>query len=234
MKKGDVLLRLQNNELEAQWVKLNNTLAEKEKLIRILNGRISLLRRFEDREDRLRLESQKFETEVEVEDIRKEIVVLKIRRERLVVRSPMDGLVATFQLDLKLRGRPVQKGEMLLEIMEPSGPWRIELDVPDSRLGHLLTGQAGAKEPLDVEFILATRPEDSYVGQVKNINTRTELSEKEGSVVPVMVKLDKTQLPVEDLRIGADVRAKINCGQKSLGYCLFGDVIEFLQKSLWL
>ncbi|MCA9069578.1 MAG: HlyD family efflux transporter periplasmic adaptor subunit, partial [Planctomycetaceae bacterium] len=234
VKKGDVLLQLQNNELEAEWVKLNNTLAEKEKLIRTLNGRISLLRRFEDRDERLRLESQKYETEVEVEDIQKELIVLKTRREGLIVRAPMDGLVATFQLDLKLRGRPVQKGELLLEIMEPSGKWQVELDVPDLRMGHLLAGQGATDDALEVEFILATRPESSYQGQVQQINVRTELSEKEGSVVPVIVELDKTQLTAEDLRIGADVRAKINCGSKSLGYCLFGDVIEFLQKTLWL
>jgi hypothetical protein len=29
------------------------------------------------------------------------------------------------------------------------------------------------------------------------------------------------------------VTAKINCGKKSLGYVLFGDVIEFLQRKLW-
>jgi hypothetical protein len=34
------------------------------------------------------------------------------------------------------------------------------------------------------------------------------------------------------MRIGAEVRAKISCSDRSLGYVLFGDVIEFIQKRL--
>lgn len=232
---GDVLVQMRNDELEAEWVKLNNTLAERQKQIRTLNGRIFTLTKFEDRDERLRLQSELTEAEVVVVDLQKELVVLKTRRERLIVRSPIAGLVATFQLDLKLRGRPVQKGEMLLEVMDDSGPWQVELDVPDSRLGHLLAGQATFGEtPLDVEYILATGPEDSYKGSVKQINARTELSEADGGVVPVVVNIDKSLLPSDDVRIGAEVKAKINCGPKTLGYCLFGDVIEFAQKNLWL
>lgn len=235
VKAGDVLVQMRNDELEAEWVKLNNTLAEKQKQIRTLNGRIFTLTKFEDRDERLRLQSELTEAEVEVVDLQKELDVLKTRRERLTVRSPRDGLVATFQLDLKLRGRPVQKGEMLLEIMDDSGPWQVELDVPDSRLGHLLEGQQALGEtPLNVEYILATRPENSFTGSVKQINARTELSEENGGVVPVVVNIDKNKLPRGDVRIGAEVKAKINCGKKSLGYCLFGDVIEFAQKNLWL
>ena len=35
-------------------------------------------------------------------------------------------------------------------------------------------------------------------------------------------------------RIGAEVTAKIHCGQRSLGYVLFGDVVEFVQRYFWL
>ena len=33
---------------------------------------------------------------------------------------------------------------------------------------------------------------------------------------------------------GAEVIAKIDCGRRSLGYVLFGDVIEFIRKRFWL
>ena len=235
VQKGDLLVRMQNDELEAEWVRLNNSFAEKKKRIVTLSGRIFGLRGFEDEYEKNRLKSELTETESELKDLKKELDVLKIRRDRLTVRAPREGLVATFQLDVKLRGRPVQKGEMLMEIMDDSGPWQVELDVPDSRLGHLLEGQnAKGDEPLAVEYILATRPEDSFTGEVTGINSRTVLSESEGRVVPVIVGIEKSKLPADDVRIGAEVRAKINCGKKSLGYCLFGDVIEFLQKNLWL
>ena len=37
-----------------------------------------------------------------------------------------------------------------------------------------------------------------------------------------------------DQVIGAEVRSKISCGKRSLGYVLFGDVIEFVRQRLWL
>ena len=36
-----------------------------------------------------------------------------------------------------------------------------------------------------------------------------------------------------NLRVGADVRGKINCGKSPLGYVLFGDIVEFVQNRLW-
>ena len=52
-------------------------------------------------------------------------------------------------------------------------------------------------------------------------------------MVMVFCEFQKDQLPRQP-RIGAEVRAKINCGEKSLGYVLFGDVVEFVQKYFWL
>ena len=34
-------------------------------------------------------------------------------------------------------------------------------------------------------------------------------------------------------RIGAEVRARIDCGPAPLGFVLFGDVIEFVRVHLW-
>ena len=39
---------------------------------------------------------------------------------------------------------------------------------------------------------------------------------------------DASKIP--DKWIGAEVRAKINCGPRSLGYVLFGDVVEFIRQ----
>ncbi len=176
VKAGDVLVRMRNDELEAEWVQLNSTLTETQKLIQIRSAQQSLLTKFEDKKEHQQLEADKVKAGIEVENINKKLAVLQKRRENLIVRAPRAGLVATFQLELKLHGRPVKKGDMLLEIMDDSGPWHVELDVPDSRLGHLLEGQtASAGVPLDVEYILATRPENTFNGTVKQINSRTEL-----------------------------------------------------------
>jgi multidrug efflux pump subunit AcrA (membrane-fusion protein) len=86
---------------------------------------------------------------------------------------------------------------------------------------------------LPVEFVLATDAESTFDGKLSLVDTRVNSSEEAGSVVMVFASFDKSQLP-RDPRIGADVRAKVSCTEMSLGYVLFGDVVEFVQKYFWL
>ena len=80
--------------------------------------------------------------------------------------------------------------------------------------------------------MLATATEATYKGSLESLSTRSVASESEGTVVPVFVALaDPTPTAP---RIGAEVKAKIDCGRASLGYVWFGDVIEFLRKWFWL
>ena len=100
-------------------------------------------------------------------------------------------------------------------------------------MGHLLRAQEAAQTVhLPLEFILATSSESTYPGEVEEISTRAVTSPARGSVFEVHASTDATQLP--NRRIGSEVRAKIQCGKRSLGYVLFGDVIEFIRKRLWL
>jgi hypothetical protein len=50
-------------------------------------------------------------------------------------------------------------------------------------------------------------------------------------VVDVFVAADAAE--IGPLRIGADAVARIDCGNRSLGYVLFGDAVEFIQRRLW-
>jgi hypothetical protein len=85
---------------------------------------------------------------------------------------------------------------------------------------------------LPVEFIPATAAESTFSGTLDLIATRSAVSNEQTNIFPVHVSTDARQIP--NLRIGAEVRAKIDCGQRSLGYVLFGDVIEFIRLRLWL
>ena len=63
------------------------------------------------------------------------------------------------------------------------------------------------------------------------IATRSNPSGEGETVVEVFAHIDPNDLPQR--HVGADVTARINCGTRSLGYVVFGDVIEFLQRQLW-
>jgi hypothetical protein len=141
-------------------------------------------------------------------------------------------VVATFQVEQLLQDRPVQRGDLLLEVMDDRGDWRLELDVPDYRMGHVLRALAAEEsDVLPVDYVPATDPRRELQGTLTEIATRSSESEASGAVVRVFAAIDPDDLPGR--RIGAEVDARIRCGERSLFYCLFGDVVEFLQRRLW-
>lgn len=241
VKKGEVLVILRNDELDAKLKQVDSEIDEyKQSRATLMNQRNELSKGRSEAPDaavqaaKLQGEIAAAEVKLEIAQLRQELLERQVAQ--LIVRAPSSGVVATFHVDQLLENRPVQRGEVLLEVMDPSKEWRLELDVPDYRLGHILRAQEKfKKENLDVEFVLATASETKLQAELEGISTRSVPSEAEGSVVEMYVKISpetKKELG-ELLRIGADVRAKINCGKQMLGYVLFGDVVEFIQNRLW-
>jgi hypothetical protein len=146
--------------------------------------------------------------------------------------SPIDGVVSTFEVDHLLKHRPVRRGEILLEVMDDNGPWQLELDVAQHRTGHLLRAQAQTDQPLPIEYLLVSSPEHSFRASLKELGTRVVTSHEKAPVVELLATVEDS--PELMRRIGTEVRARIHCGQKAVGYVLFGDVVEFAQKYLWL
>lgn len=233
VKEGEELLIIENKDLDQQWQAAIGEFDTKEQLrdnLAIMHGRLTGP---EDKKQRLEIQGQWMETGKQLEHLQKQIAILKERRDKLIVKAPISGVVATFQLDQLLKNRPVRRGELLVEIKDDKGKWQIELEVEEHRSGHILDAQkAMKKEDLDVEFVLATDSEKAVKGKLGRIDTRTNSSSELGGVIIATATI-KGKLP-RTPRIGAEVRAKISCGEKSLGYVLFGDVVEFVQKYFWL
>jgi multidrug efflux pump subunit AcrA (membrane-fusion protein) len=156
---------------------------------------------------------------------------LEERLERMTVRAPIAGVVTTFQVEKLLMNRPVARGDVLVQVMDDRSDWQLELEVAEHRMGHLRKARMALGEDRPIEFRLLTKPDATYQAKLTTVGTRVVNSENTGSVVEVRADLESPN--VADLAIGAEVRARISCGPKPLGYVLFGDVIEFVQKYLW-
>lgn len=152
-----------------------------------------------------------------------QLALLREQRDKLVLRSPMAGQILTWDLEQLLSDRPVQRGQSLLNVANLQGPWVAELEVPDDKIGHVLAAQAGV-ESLPVSFQLATNRGVDYCGVVRRISSRTEATEGDRSVVRVMMDVDEEA--IRDLRPGATIFADIHCGQRSIAYVWFHDVVE--------
>jgi len=229
---GQSLVKLRNNELRSELVATESQCEEKRKLQMALKADRDEAHRGPSGERAHRIEGELAKTTAELNGLERKLKVLKDRDELLDVRSPIAGVVSTFEVDQLLRDRPVRRGEILLEVMDDTGPWHLELNVAEHRAGHLLRAQATTSEPLPVEYLLVTSPEVTHQAAMKEVGTRVVTSDDNRLVIEVLAS------PSEDdavsRRIGAEVRARLHCGQASLGYVLFGDVIEFIQKYLWL
>jgi len=228
-----VLVRLKNADLQAKLLYQQNQLQEKRKQRASVAAQLTEPATTQNPATEVELRGKFVQLGIEIEGAEQQVASLSREVKKLEIVSPIAGVVATFRIEEMLRERPVKRGDLLLEVMDPSGPWRLELDVPENRLGHVLQAeQKQTDRRLRVRYVLATATESTYEGSLESISTRSVISETEGSVVPLYASLVEPVPPTP--RIGAEVIAKIDCGPKSLGYVLFGDVIEFIRKRFWL
>ncbi|MCA9039862.1 MAG: HlyD family efflux transporter periplasmic adaptor subunit [Planctomycetaceae bacterium] len=236
--RGDVLLELRDKELEITIQKTrkeyDSKVTQKLSLIQQRNNvGDSGLSSEEQVKREIELDGEIEAAEVQIQGFKEQIGLLEQSHEELKIRSPITGRVTTHQVEQLLLNRPVSWGESLIEVMNEEGPWHLELEVDEDRYGHIAQAQKATNtEALPVEFILAISPEVTYEGTLEKISTRANTSKENTNILQVDIAIEEEKLP--NLRIGSEVRAKINCGKKSLGYVLFGDVIEFLRKYLWL
>jgi hypothetical protein len=77
---------------------------------------------------------------------------------------------------------------------------------------------------LPVTFALSTCPGQQFRGRVVQLDRTTRESDAARNVVAARVWFDAGQLP--DLRSGTTVRARIECGTRSLGYVWFRDLVD--------
>jgi multidrug efflux pump subunit AcrA (membrane-fusion protein) len=153
-----------------------------------------------------------------------QIKLARRKQQELTIRSEITGQVMDWKLKEKLFRRPVERGQVLMTIANQEGPWELELQLPEKRVGKLSQALANREEALQVEFTLSTHPDQRFYGQVIQIDPIAEVRGEDGNTVRVRVAIDKEELP--ELHADTTVSAEIQCGKRPLGYVLFVDVFE--------
>ena len=231
VQEGQELIKLRNDDLKTELVKVESELQEKQKLLHSLKAQADEAEKQGKKDEKLKANGKAMETQVEIEGGKLQLEILEERQKRLIVRAPIAGIVTTFQVQQLLANRPVKRGDLLLQVMDEKGDWQLELEIAEHRVGRILKAQKELGEHLPIEYRLLTNPESSYDATLKTLATRTVTAEEDGSVLEARATLDTEKLPSR--AIGADVRARIGCGKSNLGDVLFGDVVEFIQRYLW-
>ena len=155
-------------------------------------------------EERARYSGELAEEKEKLAAFDAQLVLCKERIAQLQVRSPIDGLVVTWDLKNHLIRKPVQRGQTLLRVADPAGPWQLELHMPEDRMGYIaaadekLNQENQAKHEhrgLPVTYILATDPGTQHQGTVSEIARSAEVHGEEGNTVLIKVAIDKKDLP---------------------------------------
>jgi multidrug efflux pump subunit AcrA (membrane-fusion protein) len=230
--KGAPLLEIRATDLSLELQKVSGELATTRKQLAAAAAE-RLQARPTDPEQRLRLrrltaEEAQFQQQVESLELR--LAMLQRQQADLIVRSPIAGDVTTWNARQRLAARPLRRGDALLTVADPRGPWQLELRVPGRRAGRLLATPPETIEKLPVSFALATDPGRTLRGRVARIAQRLEVDEAGESFLLVTVALPTAA--ARDLVPGAAAVAHITCGRGSLGEAWFHEALDAAR--LWL
>ncbi len=140
--------------------------------------------------------------------------------DRTQLRAPFDGVVIKGDLSQTL-GAPVQRGEVLM-VLAPNDSFRLIVEVDESDIAAIRPGQKG-------ELALAARPEQPLRFTTRRIVPVATAAEGR-NYFEVEATPDEAQA---NLRPGLSGVAKIEVGQRSLGWLLFHRAVAWLRLALW-
>ncbi len=191
VEKKQELVRLRNTEAEIALTQIEGERIVSQEKIDSLQR--SLLDEQQIRpEERARMHGELAEEREKLVSFDAQWALCKSKVEELDVRSPIRGLVI-FDWDhyKRLIHQPVQRGQTLLRVADPDGPWQLEIHMPEDRMGFVSAAQKTlAKDgALKVTYILATDPGTKHYGTVSELGHSAEVHGEEGSTVLIKVAI---------------------------------------------
>jgi len=77
----------------------------------------------------------------QLRSLEKQLELYGEKSKELEVRSPANGQITTWDLVDRLIHRPVKQGQVLMQVADPTGPWELELNMAEDRMGHIARAQ---------------------------------------------------------------------------------------------
>jgi multidrug efflux pump subunit AcrA (membrane-fusion protein) len=249
VKKGDVICRLESRDLEKERSRLFTEMEKAEKQVSFLTVQVNKANATGRPEEVNQYQGQLAEARRTRKGAQEQIDIIDAEIASMTISAPVTGIVTTWEVKKTLMGRPVEIGAELLSIAATEGDWVLEVEVPDDDMGPILRAQSqlakdiksGKKKQgatLSAYFVTATDPQHKYVGHVRRVASKAETVEGK-HVVKVTVGFSddvrKDYLwrnQVTELRPGAEVRARVDCGEARLAYVLLRDVVHVFYESV--
>ncbi|MGA2030793.1 MAG: biotin/lipoyl-binding protein [Thermoguttaceae bacterium] len=232
VKAGQTLVRMRNTDFEVAKTDIEGQLIATGERINDIQ-RLLIDERQLRADERTRVSGELAELGEKLHSLEHQSELYKKKMEELEVKSPIAGEVVTWDLENRLIHRPVERGQVLLRVADPAGPWQLEVHMSEDRLGHIVKAQQELTEfkgQLPVTYISATEPGTSRKGTIMEIEKQANVHGEDGNIVLIRVAIDKDELP--NRRPGAAVTAKVYCGRRSILYVCFHDLVAFVQSRI--
>jgi len=231
---GDILVQLNNRELDFELADLNGELQEKKQQHQhMIYRRLNHSGSAEDRDGPSYNEMAE-ETgliDKQISSLEKKLALKKRQINDLAVRAPFSGQVMGWNVDRKFLNRPLEQGTRMFSVAKSGDDRILELKIPDKRSGYVQAAyQTSVKddENLEVEFSIASFPDQRFSGEVTHVNPGLEQDTDLGYVLPV--EADPTSELPENVRAGIPVAAKVICGRRSFIYCKTYEFVDWINR----
>jgi multidrug resistance efflux pump len=226
---GQPLVTLRNPDLQRE---ISRILGLKEAAEESLLSAIRSLNELRNPVDKNRAAGQMNELKVQIASYESQLRQLAKRNDDLVIKSPIAGIVVTFRVDDLLENRPLQRGEVPLTIVNPDSEWELDLYMVETKMGHVRSYKPDG-DTYKLRYILESDPRNQWDGTValSNIQNRAELTEEHGHAIRLIGNVDN-QADLAEALPGTEVKAKIYCGRKPIGYKWFYQLVEWIQANL--
>jgi multidrug efflux pump subunit AcrA (membrane-fusion protein) len=226
VEQGAVLALLDDPQLDLEAERVRGELETvRKRLEAIAVARTDRQTREELSPDRLPLSAEAKQLELRHASLLEQQAILTKQREALTLRSPIAGTVLTLNVQDLLRGRPVERGQVLFTVGDATSGWELDTRVPQDEIGHLVAAADASDEPLSARFRLVGDRQHTYTGHVSEIAETAvvdpEQLAEELPEVRVRVAVDDETLAAAKPEMQA--RLRIDCGRRSLGYVWLHD-----------
>lgn len=213
----ELLLRLDNPDLLLELKRVEGEIqATAAELSSVLAERLTA--------DDPTLSAKEQRLQTRLESLEEQQRLIETRSQQLQVIAPFAGRVFRHNPQQDLVARPVQRGQLLLELVPDDANWQLEVFVPDHLERYVREAlQQNGISPV-VRFLLRSSPEREYASKLIELDFAVQI--RDGlAVCQGMADLSEQDLP--ELRPGATVIARIDCGTRPIGFVWFRELIHY-------
>lgn len=226
----DTLCVLTNEDLNGRAETIDGELAAAIARLAALDA-LRGTRRTENSDAQL-LSAERAELEQKMKSLTRQSEIIARRLELLQVTPRITGRVYGDQLRQLLFQRPVQRGQYLMEVADPSAGWQLHLRIPEADSRYVLSALQESDQRPAITFALETSPERTRETTLMSLGAATDVDRRGSLSTLAIADLSGSEFTNE--RPGAGVVAAIHCGRHAVGFVWFRQVIEFVQRHTWL